>query len=508
MKKISIFFLLCLTFLFSKAQEYVDGGGSCGGNSPCHTTISAGVMAASSGEAVIVYPGTYDEMVVIEKAITLQSTGGKAVTTIKLSTIGGYIAPIMIQADPGSITDPVIIGGSGNTGFTIIGTDVTQDANGGGLESAAIIIGSNSNNTISSVTIQNNTISANGDLAILTYYKTPDLYSNLIIKNNTINGTTFVENPEAGSYWAHGNVPRIGVAINKGVNVLDFNNNLVYVTTGKKVEENKLGNHVLYSRATNSVIRGNYFEPGLTDNSSTAPSNGVISVVSGSYNIGCNYFSFANSPDATNYVVSSDSGFPNVNVATENSFVNPGGYYNSTIPYISIVSSSTPANSIYPAPNCTIIPLPVTFGSVLASIKNNQLVVNWSTLNESNNDYFEIEASADGNSFTPIGRVNSKALNGLNSSNISYSFSKDLSDIALMGLSFMVLSGLMIFGFKRNKWMYIISAIALIVVMGISCKKQIGNIDNQSIDKLFIRIAQVDKDGTKTFSKTISAILE
>ncbi|HOZ85336.1 MAG TPA: hypothetical protein PK191_07590 [Niabella sp.] len=149
MKKISIFFLLCLSFLFSKAQEYVDGGGGgCGGNTPCHPTINAAVAAAASGEAVIVYPGTYDEKVIIEKPIDLHSTGGKAVTTIKLSTIGGYIAPIMIQADNGPYTKVRV------AGFTIIGTDVTQDQAGGGQESAAVIIGSGSSNTINTIVLE------------------------------------------------------------------------------------------------------------------------------------------------------------------------------------------------------------------------------------------------------------------------------------------------------------------------------------------------------------------
>jgi nitrous oxidase accessory protein NosD len=51
--------------------EYVDDDGVCNGNTPCHTTIQAGVNAASNGETVHVYAGIYYEHVTIAKPIAV-----------------------------------------------------------------------------------------------------------------------------------------------------------------------------------------------------------------------------------------------------------------------------------------------------------------------------------------------------------------------------------------------------------------------------------------------------
>jgi len=66
----------------------------------------------------------------------------------------------------------------------------------------------------------------------------------------------------------------------------------------------------------------------------------------------------------------------------------------------------------------TII-LPVDFMSFTGQCKNDQVVLDWSTANEMNNDYFTIEKSSDGNSWQPIGTVKSK---GNSSNRQDYSF--------------------------------------------------------------------------------------
>jgi hypothetical protein len=66
----------------------------------------------------------------------------------------------------------------------------------------------------------------------------------------------------------------------------------------------------------------------------------------------------------------------------------------------------------------TII-LPVDFMSFTGQCKNDQVVLDWSTANEMNNNYFTIEKSSDGNSWQPIGTVNSK---GNSSNRQDYSF--------------------------------------------------------------------------------------
>jgi len=50
-------------------------------------------------------------------------------------------------------------------------------------------------------------------------------------------------------------------------------------------------------------------------------------------------------------------------------------------------------------------PLPVTWKSVSAVVKDKSVDINWTTATETNNDYFSIEHSIDNDSFQQIGRV-------------------------------------------------------------------------------------------------------
>ena len=66
--------------------------------------------------------------------------------------------------------------------------------------------------------------------------------------------------------------------------------------------------------------------------------------------------------------------------------------------------------------------LPVDFSSFTGQCKNDQVVLDWSTANEMNNDYFTIEKSTDENSWGPIGTTNS---GGNSSTRQDYSFNPD-----------------------------------------------------------------------------------
>jgi trimeric autotransporter adhesin len=64
-------------------------------------------------------------------------------------------------------------------------------------------------------------------------------------------------------------------------------------------------------------------------------------------------------------------------------------------------------------------PLPITLLEFTARPKNNVVLVNWTTAMEQNNKYFIIERSADGRSFTAIGRVSGA---GTSNSMLHYQF--------------------------------------------------------------------------------------
>ncbi len=141
--------------------------------------------------------------------------------------------------------------------------------------------------------------------------------------------------------------------------------------------------------------------------------------------------------------------------------------------------------------------LPVHFGRIDANLKNNQLRVNWQSLQEKNNDHFIVEVSADGKTFKEAGIVQSRAIDGNSDVTLQYSF--ELTAPGLAGA--VTLLGLLSFAFRRKKYM-LTAATGLLLLAVVSCSRNSGAIEEEH-QTLFIRIGQVDKDGTMTYSKTI-----
>lgn len=145
--------------------------------------------------------------------------------------------------------------------------------------------------------------------------------------------------------------------------------------------------------------------------------------------------------------------------------------------------------------------LPVSFTSIKAGIKNKQLFVNWSTGQELANDHFEIEASADGQQFNRIATVASLASNG--NSNVPLHYEWTMSGalpLAALSVFTLTLAAMVPASRKRRMLMAIaVTGIAVLAVTG--CTKNNEAIDDSA--PLYIRVAQVDKDGTKTYSKVV-----
>lgn len=145
--------------------------------------------------------------------------------------------------------------------------------------------------------------------------------------------------------------------------------------------------------------------------------------------------------------------------------------------------------------------LPVTFGSVSASVKYKQLNVSWTTEKETANDHFEIEASTDGQQFTKIATVASKATNGNSDAALNYEWTSNsslpITAFSLIGLAFLPFSNLG----RRKAWIMALAILSVTAFTIAGCSKSGDAISDHS--SYFIRIAQVDKDGTKTYSKVV-----
>lgn len=157
---------------------------------------------------------------------------------------------------------------------------------------------------------------------------------------------------------------------------------------------------------------------------------------------------------------------------------------------------------------CTVT-LPVTFGAITALFKDDQLLINWTTLSEVNNAYFEVEASTDGKNFVSLGKVQSLAKDGSSDHSLQYNFSKTTSHTALLaGVSALLLAiGSMATGRRKVGALMLLTFMLLGGVFMSSSKQDKVVLPSEAQD-LYIRIKQVDKDGRYQYSKVVKVVYE
>lgn len=151
--------------------------------------------------------------------------------------------------------------------------------------------------------------------------------------------------------------------------------------------------------------------------------------------------------------------------------------------------------------------LPVVFNGVSAKIKNDKLFVDWKTESETNNDHFFVEASFDGENFARIAKVDSKATNGTTVSSLNYNISIDNTG-AVVSLGAVLIAALSLFSFRSSRKRILLIAIIAAGIFVACQKRDDAGVNNSGNHVRYIRIAQVDKDGTIKFSRVVSVISE
>lgn len=142
--------------------------------------------------------------------------------------------------------------------------------------------------------------------------------------------------------------------------------------------------------------------------------------------------------------------------------------------------------------------LSATFSNISATLTGNGLEVAWSTLTENNNSHFDIEISKDGKAFTRLGTVKSKSATGNSNVKLDYAYQSSIPASLTFGvLAFMALLP----AFKKRRRMLPFLFFVIIACIN-GCTKNSG-MSVEGNQKLFVRIAQVDIDGTKSYSKII-----
>lgn len=145
--------------------------------------------------------------------------------------------------------------------------------------------------------------------------------------------------------------------------------------------------------------------------------------------------------------------------------------------------------------------LPVIWGQIEAKRSDMGYILSWQTLSETNNDHFEVQASKDGIVFTTIATAKSQTVDGNSDKVLQYKVSIDLAgSVVYLGLG--LLSFLIAASGKKGKWMSV-TTVLILSISWYACSKNNQKI-NINEEQVYMRLAQVDKDGTRSYSKVIA----
>ncbi|MBB5039460.1 choice-of-anchor D domain-containing protein [Prosthecobacter dejongeii] len=214
--------------------------------------IQTAVNSATAGDEIVVGPGTYNERVVINKAIKLISLNGRGTTIIDGSAVAsGAQGAIELIGN----TDGTVIGETGH-GFTLVGFD-----NVPGSEVGALYVQGTHNN----LKIEGNDIVANGDSA-LTFQFNAVTGTNVLINDNIFSGKTFVGAfPATGNQFTVPNVARQVIVIGNGPSNpvtlfnLQFTNNQITAISGATQAGETRGNLLATIDVDGVTVTGNTF---------------------------------------------------------------------------------------------------------------------------------------------------------------------------------------------------------------------------------------------------------
>ncbi|WP_018631087.1 hypothetical protein [Niabella aurantiaca] len=157
--------------------------------------------------------------------------------------------------------------------------------------------------------------------------------------------------------------------------------------------------------------------------------------------------------------------------------------------------------------------LPAKFGTINALWNKAGLTIKWRTESETHNSHFNIEFSEDGRTFTEVATMASKHTNGHATAATDYTIFLPAGEngvrAAALPVALLLITAGWVASIKRRPGLYLLASAVIATLMFSACKKHFNDAVNRQGDTVFIRIAQVDKDGkTAGHSKVIRAVKE
>ncbi|MBZ4192620.1 hypothetical protein [Niabella beijingensis] len=154
--------------------------------------------------------------------------------------------------------------------------------------------------------------------------------------------------------------------------------------------------------------------------------------------------------------------------------------------------------------------LPVVFGTIGAKWTGNSLKVTWTTENENYNDHFDIEASINGVDFISVGTVKSAAQDGNSDKTIQYEFTKDMTGntlASILGIGMLTLGSIGVFRKRKLRLPFTLVIMCGLTAILFSCRKSKSD-ELAGNGEVFIKVTQVDKDGSRSSSKVVKVVKE
>ncbi|MFD1630131.1 BspA family leucine-rich repeat surface protein [Pseudopedobacter beijingensis] len=147
----------------------------------------------------------------------------------------------------------------------------------------------------------------------------------------------------------------------------------------------------------------------------------------------------------------------------------------------------------------TVCGFPVTFTGVKASLSNSELLVQWKTTAEKDNQYFTICLSKDGEKWTELDQVSSKAGGGNSNTVLEYSHSVNISGVQLAGIPVIFSLFLLVLLLKRRNASLFIAMVLFGGVFFTNCTKT----KEVEPEALYVKIMQIDREQTVSESKIV-----
>jgi hypothetical protein len=157
----------------------------------------------------------------------------------------------------------------------------------------------------------------------------------------------------------------------------------------------------------------------------------------------------------------------------------------------------------------TVGTLPVTLTNFTASYSAGILTVKWKTASEKNNSFFVVQGSTDGKKWTDLRKTNA-VVNAFQGA--EYAEDINFGKITFAGLG---LFGLLLIPIY-NRRCRVIGLLFFCSLLFFSCSKESAEVAfnlestklNSAKDIIYLRLAQVDRDGTITYSEAISVRIQ